>query len=217
MADSILIRFATAQLDKARETAKQIAKQVRDTAKQLKDLPPEVRKAFREAARNAQKQREEEIREQARRLDLLKRSVAIQGRDLSQAALVSGQINLGKKLWSHGSMIFNVAASGNLFGAINALEKVPGVGLAAGGVAAVAAIVLPILQRELDAKLAAMEIRSRVREERALFESDVARRFREDVRFRDQMIRRAVREEQIRDAALRSGRWRRRGRFLIGE
>lgn len=217
MADSILIRFGTRSLEQARETAKLIAKQVRETAKQLKDLPPEMRKAFREAARNAAKQRQDDLREQANRLDLLKRSTAIQGRDLGGSALLRGQVTKGKELFEKASSIFNAASTGNLASGLNLLGNVPVVGQVAAGAAAVAAIVLPILQREIDSKIAALEVRSRVRAERALFEADVERRFREDPAFRDEQVRRAVREEQARDAALRQGPWRRRGRFVVGE
>ena len=217
MADSILIRFGTRSLEQAKQTAQSIAKQVKETAKQLKDLPPELRKSFREAARGAAKARQEEIRTQAGRLDLLKRASALEGRDIGASALLRGQVNQGKELFEKGASVFGAATSGNLASGLTLLGNVPVIGQVAAGAAAVAAIVLPILQKELDARMAAMEQRSAVRQQRAFFEADVERRFREDPAFRDREVGRAVREEMERDKALRNGPFRRGGRFVVGE
>lgn len=217
MADSILIRFGTRSLEQAKQAAQAIAKQVQATAKQLKDLPPELRKSFREAARGAAKQRREELKAQAGRLDLLKRASALEGRDLGVSALLRGRVNQGKEVFEKASTVFGAATSGNLAGGLTLLGNVPVIGQVAAGAAAVAAIVLPILQRELDSRLAAMETRSAVRQQRAFFEADVERRFREDPAFRDQEVRRAVREAQAEENALRDGPWRRRGRYVVGE
>lgn len=217
MADSILINFATRKLQEAREAAKQIAKQVREASKNLKDLAPEARKQFRAAQAEIAKRRKAEIDAQAGRLDLLKRATALDGRDLGASALLRGRVNAGKEAFEKATSVINAASTGNIAGGLTLLGSVPVIGQVAAGAAAVAAIVLPILQRELDAKLAAAEIRSQTRQQRAFFEADVERRFREDPAFRDEQIRRAVREEQAQDEALRQGPWRRRGRYVVGE
>lgn len=216
MADSIVIRFATQSLDKARETAKQIAKQVQATARQLKDLPRETRQAFREAAKNAAKQRQEEIKAQADRLNLLQRAQAVSGRNLpSGFAGANAVLNRGKGAFDQVSGLAGNLASGNVAGLLGGAAGVAGP--VAAVAATVAAIVLPILRRELNVELAAMETRSAARQERDRFQADVRRRFREDVDFRDEQVRRALDEDRRRERALREGGWRRGGRFTVSE
>lgn len=214
-AREILIRFKTAALDRAKKTADDIARKVKEAAKGIKDV--QARKAFRAEARDAAKARRADIAGQTQRLDFEKRASALGTRnsgDLSGAVRKAG--NQGKEALERANSIFNVASSANLAGAMTLLGRVPVLGQVAAVAGSVVAIVMPLLQREIDAKITAAVNASELRQRRAFFEADVAKRFREDPDFRDRETRRAVREE-IQGAAAREGRWRRRGQFTVPE
>lgn len=211
MANQVLIQFKAAGLEKAKALAKDIAAKVKEAARAIKDV--EVRKKFRAAQKRIAGERADEIAEQERSLGLLKRGAALSGREVAPVG-VRRAVNQGKEALEKVRSTLGAAATGNIAGALTLLGSVPVVGQVAAGVGAVAAIVLPILQRELDAKVAGIENRIIARQSEVFFEADRRRRLREDVEFRDRETRKAYREFQQTEAALKAGGWRRRGAFL---
>ena len=211
-AEVILIRFSTQALDRARKVADDIDKKIKAAARGIKDLA--VRNKFLGKQAVLQQERREDIRRQ---------DFSIRARQLAaqEAANFSAGIrrrgNDAKEFFERANRVVDVAQAGNLAGALNLLGRVPVVGQVAAVAGAVASVVLPLLQRDLDAKLAAMENRIALRQQRIFRDVDVERRFREDIDFRDKVTRDAVREEMDRDAAMRKNGWRRRGRFTVPE
>lgn len=214
MSESITINFLQRGLKEARETAKRIAAQVKEASKNLKELAPEARRQFAAKQRELAKERADEIKAMQTKLGLERSAAKIRTRGLGFSAALKGDVDKGKEAFERLRSIGSAAATGNLAAGLGLLGNVPVVGQVAAGVGAIVGIVLPILQRELDARVAAIETRSAVRQQRAFFEADIARRFREDPEFRDRLTRNATRADAARSAALRAGGWRRRGRFM---
>lgn len=98
MADSIIIRFATQNLERARATAKEIAAKVKEAARALKDVAPEARKAYLKQVRASAKDRDAEIKAEERRLALEKRVAAVRSSDASAAADRAASAQVGKLL-----------------------------------------------------------------------------------------------------------------------
>lgn len=188
MASEVLIAFKTRGLEQAKKLAEDIARKVKEAAKSIKDVS--VRKKFQAAQKKIAGERAEEIAQQERDLDLLKRGGKLKGREI-RGANVRGAANQGKEALEKLRTLGGVASSGNLSGALTLLGGVPVVGQVAAAAAAVVAIVLPILEKRqafLDAARADL-IRAQIREE--LDRSDFAARVANDVQFRALQERRA--------------------------
>ena len=217
MAENVFINFLSRGLKEAREASARIAKQMKEASKSLKELAPEARRQFIARQRELATERKAEIAGLQQRVNLESGYANIRGRALSSSAGLKRQVSQLKEGGETLRTAATALSASNLVAGLNLLAKVPVVGQVAAAVGAVVAIVLPIMQRELDARIAGLETRSAVEQKRALFEADVGSRFANDIEFRNKATRSAVRDELRRDAALRSGPWRRRGRYVVGE
>lgn len=217
MSDSIFINFLERGLKEAKETAARIAKQMKEASRSLKELAPEARKQYLVRQRELAAERKAELKALQQRVNLERGYDRIRGRSLIGSAGLTQQANRLKEGGETLRTAATAISTGNLAAGLTVLAKVPVIGQVAAAAGAVVAIVLPIMQRELDARLAGLDVRSALAQRRALFEADVGRRFAEDIEFRNKQTRSAVRDEMRRDAALRAGPWRRRGRFVVGE
>jgi len=199
VATQIIINFLTKNLDKAKQTAKEIAAKMKEARKAITD--PTVRKAFVAKQKEIARERKDEIAGGQRRIGLEDRAGALAGRDLvGQGLGNAGKQGLGalKKLGA----VANVASSANLAGALSMLGGVPIVGQVAVFAAAAAAIVLPIMEKRqafLDA-VRADSIRAQIRSE--LSREDFVARLANDVQFR------ALQERRAADLFLRTERSR---------
>lgn len=217
--NDIIIAFKTVALEKAKALADDIDKRVKSALKNIKDV--RVRKQYRDTQRGIAEERRADIQRRERDLNLARRGDALAGRDSAAFGQDARRgANQARSAAGKAGRLLGIAQSGDITGALSLLGAVPGLGAvaaAAAGVAAVARVVLPILQKELDAKFKAQENRSLLRQQQAFIRADPARRFREDPDFRDQQTRKAVREAMQADAAARGGGWRRRGRYTVPE
>lgn len=214
MSETISINFLSRGLDQAKDAAKRIAGQVREASRALKDLAPEARRQFAARQRELAKERQDAIAAMRDRLRLERTYAKFSGRDLGASQDLRAAVAQGRGALGKARSAFGAVSSGNLAGGLSLLAGVPVVGQVAAGAAAVAALVMPYLERQLEARMQAIERASTIRQERAFFEADFARRFAEDPDFRDKLTREAVMSAQADGAAIRSGRLRRRGRFL---
>lgn len=211
-ANEILIRFKTVALERAKKLTEDIEKKIKNAGRQIKDVA--VRNKFVGRASVLAEEKRQEIQQQD--FAIRARRLAEQQQDFGRAT--RGGVSQGKEALEKGGKLLNAAA--DPLGALRVLgAAIPGLGQIAGAAAlvgAVAKVVLPFLQKELDAKFKAAENAALLRQQRAFLAADVGRRFREDVDFRDEQTRRAVREFLDQERAARAGGWRRRG-FTVPE
>lgn len=211
-ANEILIRFKTVALERAKKLTDDIEKKIKNAGRQIKDVATRNKFVGRASVLAAEK------RQEIQELDFGIRARQLQEQQQGFGGASRRGVSQGKELVEKGSKVLNAAA--DPLGALRALSlAIPGLGqvaAAAGLVAAVSRVVLPFLEKELEAKFKAVENRALLRQQRAFLEANVGRRFREDLDFRDEQTRRAVKEFLEQDQAARAGGWRRRG-FTVPE
>lgn len=188
MASEVLIAFKTRGLEQAKKLAEDIARKVKEAAKTIKDVS--VRKKFQAAQKKIAGERAEEIAEQERDIDLLRRGGKLKGREL-RGANVRGVANQGKEAFEKLRTLGAVASSGNLAGALTLLGSVPVAGQVAAAAAAAVALVLPILEKREQVFQARRDERTKQIVAEVLRTTDFSRRLAEDVEFRAAQEKRA--------------------------
>lgn len=187
MATEVLINFLTKNLDKAKQTAKEIAAKVKEASRAIKD--PAIRKVFRARQKEIAKGVRQDVEDEQDRIALEGRAGKLRGRDFGPVGARAGALKAKEgleKLRSLGGAV----SSGNVAGLLTLAGAAPII-----GPVAIAASVAAFVMKELDKREAfrrgALDqlVKDRVAAELAQF--DFAKRIEEDVQFRDRQERRA--------------------------
>lgn len=187
MATEVLINFLTKNLDKAKQTAKDIAAKVKEARKAIAD--PVVRKAFVARQKEIAKGVQQDIKNEQARIGLEARAGKLRGRDFDAVGGRAGVLKAKEGLEKIRSL-GGAVSSGNLAGLLTLAGAAPIIGPVAIA-ASVAAFVMKELDKREAFRRAAQDqlIKDRVAAELAQF--DFAKRIEEDVQFRDRQERRA--------------------------
>lgn len=203
MADSILLRFATQNLDRAKATAKEIAAAIKSASAGLKDLAPEARKAFRAAVRASAKDRAAEIEAQGERLGLERSAAGIRQRALDGIGTPAGDAVVGRtvskylrvanRVGSFAGGIASVITSEDptgtkglqltLHGVHDIAQALGPAGAIVGAIAGIVSQVLSVVEKQEERRLAAQEALVRAQVSQALKEADVSRRYQDDAQY----------------------------------
>lgn len=218
MSETILIRYATKNLERAQQFAKEIAAKVKEAGRALKDV--EVRKKFLGAQKEIARERQGEIDAQARMIRLQKRADKLGDQAQNARAgfdrFLAQQKNVGQK----GMALANAVMGANLRGGIGALGEglagiLPGLGPVAGVAAVVVGLVMPELQKLQAQADAARDARLRMLVSQAVERADFAGRLERDVQFRNEVSRRAADAFLAGERANKVGGWHPRSGRLV--
>lgn len=218
MADSIVIRYATKNLERATAFAKDIAAKVKAAAREIKDV--EVRKKFLGAQKEIAKERQAEIDAQARMVRLQRRADKLGEQVQNARAGFDKFLGQQKQLKEKGLAMANAVMGGNLGGGVSVLGEglsgmIPGLGPIAGVVAAVVGVVIPELQKLQAQADAARDARIRALVAQHLERADFAARLERDVDFRNLISRRAADQYLATERAQKIGGWHPRSGRLV--
>lgn len=202
MADSILLRFATQNLDRAKATAKEIAAAIKSASAGLKDLAPEARKRLRAAVRASAKDRAAEIEAQGERLGLERSAAGIRQRALDGIGTPAGDAVVGRtvskylrvanRVGSFAGGIASVITSDDTTGTkglqltLHGVQSIAQHGPAGEIIAAFSGIVsqvLSVVEKQEERRLAAQEALVRAQVSQALKDADVSRRYQDDAQY----------------------------------
>lgn len=216
-ARTIFLNFKTRALEKAKELAKQVNRQMREAAKAIKDVDRrrKVQKGLKERA----KQEREGFKAEDKRLRLAGRAAALRGRDavsgrdaadpiLSRANALREKAFTVSGLFRGGGLSSGAATLGALGEGVSGL--IVGLGPAAALAGAVAQIVAPIIEEKFLAQLKEAAVQQNVLMERRLREFRLEELARRSPEFRFDQAERVLEEDK---AAAASG-WHRRGSNL---
>lgn len=209
MAESIIIRFGTRALDKAREQAQAIASALKDSKDLLRGLAPAARKAFKAAVRAGLKERTDAIDIAQKRLANSQLQRSQRGVDALDDGAGRGIARIGRRIDRLGMLGGGLAAvitSDDPTGLKGLQLALHGLHAAAPGstigiIAAVASQVLSVLEAQIAKDLAQAAELLNAEIENRLAEADTSKRYQDDPNFRAAEQRRA-RALYVHDAAL---------------
>jgi hypothetical protein len=193
MSQDILFNFGMRSLDRARKTADDIAKKVKEAARAIKDVS--VRKKFVAKQKEIAGERQEEIDAQASIIDRRNRSRA---QEVAPGSIFNRSRNaqLAGRVFSEGREVIGEVAAGNISGltakGARLFAQVPGFA-ALGPAAAIGVAVWHYVREEVDTYLLrernarAAEVKSLV--EDAIEKADLPGRLKRDPFFRRQQER----------------------------
>lgn len=185
MSRQVILNFGARALKEARQVARDIAKQVQQVAKQIKD--PQLRKQFKFDQAQQARERAEETKAARARMGLNKRADALDGREWGGAH--NAGLRRARESAGGARTLLNNLAAGNIGGILVSLGTgASGLLPALGPIAAIAGTVLTVIMPELErreaARNAGIDAQITAKVDRAIADADIPGRLKRDPIFR---------------------------------